>query len=361
MEVLLVFETMSIMSASGLYDVDFDKTNFKRIDAFIEPGTHFIVDSNLVELYPDVLKKIIESENTVIIDASEHTKEVNNVLKIVESLLQKGIKRNNTIVAVGGGVVQDITCFISSVLFRGIKWRFIPTTLLSQADSCIGSKSSINLGEYKNIIGTFKPPEKILICTTFLQTLDQQEIFSGIGEIIKVHAIDGEDSFDEMASSYDLMPIDPLILLKFIENALKIKKKYIELDEFDKGIRNIFNYGHSFGHAIESATNFVIPHGIAVTIGMDMANRIASQMKLTTKDHYRRMHKVLKKNYSTHKSTPIPLDKLVSALKKDKKNTASKLVLIMPVGDKADIQKVEVNANDEFLGYCEDFLDNLSV
>ena len=161
--------------------------------------------------------------------------------------------------------------------------------------------------------------------------------------------------------AYDDMFRDPLILLEFIERALLIKKKFIELDEFDQGIRNIFNYGHSFGHAIESATEFAIPHGIAVTIGMDMAITIATWRNLLSEDHYNRMHSVLSKNYALYKSIEIPLDKLISALKKDKKNTAERLVLIMPMGDDASVQKIEVLADENFSAQCERFLRSLPL
>ena len=356
-----MFDTMEIKSAAGLYEVEFDQTNFTKLDSFIGTSSHFIMDANLVGLYPEVLSRVINHPNTLVIEASEYSKEIMRVLPVIEELIASGIRREHTLVAIGGGVVQDITCFISSVLFLGLSWKFIPTTLLAQADSCIGSKSSINLGKNKNILGTFKPPKKILICPMFLETLDKQEILSGVGEIIKVHAIEGVDSYDDVSMAYDDMFRDPLILLEFIERALLIKKKFIELDEFDQGIRNIFNYGHSFGHAIESATEFAIPHGIAVTIGMDMAITIATWRNLLSEDHYNRMHSVLSKNYALYKSIEIPLDKLISALKKDKKNTAERLVLIMPMGDDASVQKIEVLADENFSAQCERFLRSLPL
>lgn len=351
-----MFESMEISSASGVYKVDFDQSQFERLDGFLEEDSYFILDSKLKDLYPSVLKKVISSPKTVLVDASEYSKEITKVLPVIDSLIKKGIKRNHNIVAIGGGVVQDITCFISSVLFRGVNWSFVPTTLLAQADSCIGSKSSINLGDNKNILGTFKPPRKILVCSQFLKTLSNEEIYSGIGEIIKVHAIDGINSFDLVSAEYDDMLSDPTVLLKFIERALKIKKKFIELDEFDQGIRNIFNYGHSFGHAIESATEFGIPHGIAVTIGMDMANRIAAWRGLVSDDHFNRMHGVLKKNYKQFESTHIPVERVIEAIKKDKKNTSDSLVLIMPTGDDAGIKKIEVAPNEDFSNQCSRFL-----
>jgi len=354
-----VFEALKIKSSLGEYEVKFDQTSFEQLDQFVEGNNHFIIDEKLVGCYPDVLKSVIENPRTILIEASESSKAIIQVLPIIEKLIANGMRRDQTIVAIGGGIIQDITCFISTVLFRGVNWKFIPTTLLSQADSCIGSKSSINLGKTKNILGSFKPPSDILINPMFLQTLDKREIFSGVGEILKVHVIGGVEVYDSVASVYDSLFRDPIVLLEYIKKSLLIKKKYIEIDEFDKGIRNIFNYGHSFGHSIESATKFAIPHGIAVTIGMDMANRIAVDRNLLPEGHYQRMHEVLRKNYLPYIDTKIPLDRLLAALKKDKKNTADALVLIMPVGANADVQKVEVVGDAVFQSQCKSFLDGM--
>jgi 3-dehydroquinate synthase len=264
------------------------------------------------------------------------------------------------LVAIGGGITQDVSCFIASTLFRGVEWRFVPTTLLAQADSCIGSKSSINLGRTKNIIGTFYPPSEVLITPDFLSTLTLEDTQSGIGEILKVHAIDSVESFDKLSSEYDSLFTDENTLNKYIENSLLIKQRYIEIDEFDKSLRNIFNYGHSFGHAIEAATNFEIPHGIAVSIGMDFANRIAVIRGLITNEHFIRMHEVLLKNYEQFKSVKIPIDLFLAALLKDKKNTTDKLVFILPKGSKCEIQKVELSSDDLIKSQCIDFLSGLN-
>ena len=178
-------------------------------------------------------------------------------------------------------------------MFRGLDWDFFPTTLLAQSDSCIGSKSSINSGNIKNILGTFTPPKKIILDVSFLKTLEEKDIYSGIGEMIKVHAINSPESFDQINQSYDKILEDPESMVQFIRASLLFKKRLIELDEFDVGPRNVMNYGHSFGHAIETATNYGIPHGIAVTIGMDMANFVASKLGVTSLSNFERMHALL--------------------------------------------------------------------
>ncbi len=356
-----MYDSIEIQSQSGIYKVEFDLSGVGQLFRHFPGDVHFIVDQELANLYGSELDQILTCEKTIKVIAEEGSKEISRVSPLIETLLKNGIRRQSTIVAIGGGVIQDIACFISTVLYRGVDWNFVPTTLLSQADSCIGSKSSINLGAFKNILGTFKPPKKIVISPEFLTSLERKEIQSGIGEIIKVHIIDGPESFDLLATEFDLFTNDMSVLSRYIERALKIKKKYIELDEFDKGIRNIFNYGHSFGHAIESATDFAVPHGIAVTIGMDMANNIAAWRGLLPSEHRDRMQPVLKANYSAYANVDVPLDGFIEALQRDKKNTVDKLVLIMPLGEKAEVQKVKMDNDLEFRNQCEKFLREMQA
>ena len=355
-----MYEELQVNSATGPYQVRFEQSKVNE-NLFPKHGSaiHYLVDENIAGLYCDQLHAILEMPSTLIIKANEESKSLKKMLPIFEHLVKNGVRRDHSLVAIGGGVIQDITCFISSVYLRGVSWDFIPTTLLSQADSCIGSKSSINIENAKNILGTFYPPKSIVIFTDFLRTLDLREIKSGIGEIIKVHAIDGSDSFDVMAADYKMLESDSAVLLQYIRGALEIKKRFIEVDEFDKGIRNIFNYGHSFGHAIEAATQYAIPHGIAVSMGMDMANSIASQRKLLPKKHFDRMHGVLSENYAGYENTIIPFDLFINALLKDKKNTSTSLGLVFAVGEDAKIARVNLELDATFINQCEFFLGSL--
>jgi len=361
MEDLPVFDPMIIQSQSGSYNVVFEQDFLNDITGIKQGNPHFLVDENIASLYPEQLAGVLESPNTVIIKATEENKSIERVIHVIEQLVDNKIRRGQVLVAIGGGIIQDITCFIASTLLRGIEWRFVPTTLLAQADSCIGSKSSINLGAVKNILGTFNPPKRIWICPAFLDTLEYKEIQSGIGEILKVHAIAGQDQFDKLKLDFDKLIVDREVLLSYIRAALQIKQEYIEIDEFDQGVRNIFNYGHSFGHAIESATSFAVPHGVAVSMGMDMANHIAVMRGLLPEKLCNNMHEVLYTNYMDFKHVQFSLDDLLDALMKDKKNTATELTLIFPVGDKAEIQRVAVSPNEEFRNQCKQFIKGLQA
>jgi len=357
MAVSRVSDTLEIQSHRGPYVVRFETGPVEEIVPRVLAGTaHVLVDANVARLYSDALAPILARPTTILIEATEANKSIEATIPIFQQLVANRIRRDHRMVAIGGGIVQDICCFIASVLLRGVPWTFVPTTLLAQADSCIGSKSSINLGDTKNIIGTFNPPVEIFVYDRFLDTLDTKELRSGIGEILKVHAIDGPSSFDRLAGDFSELLTDRAVLRRYIRAALEIKQRYIEIDEFDRDVRNIFNYGHSFGHAIESATHYAIPHGIAVSIGMDMANSVAAERGLVPVEHARRMHDTLHRNYAAFADAPIPLEPLFDALMKDKKNTSTMLGLILPIGDSAAIQRVQVAPDDAFRAQCKAFL-----
>ena len=359
MVVLHVSEKLIIQSHKGPYTVFFNEDISNNIESVFNYTPHFIVDAKVAHIYRVELDTVLKHPNTILIKATEENKSIGLIIPVIEQLVENKVRRDHYLIAIGGGIIQDITCFIASTLMRGMTWKFFPTTLLAQSDSCIGSKSSINLSDTKNILGTFNPPNEIFICRAFLDTLDHQDILSGIGEILKVHAIQDKAAFDQLSADYGQLLTDQAVLLRYIRDALRIKQKYIEVDEFDRDIRNIFNYGHSFGHAIESATDFAVPHGIAVTIGMDMANRIAFLRNLLPEEQYHRMHGVLRKNYADFTSTIISVDSLLAALMKDKKNTATKLVLILPLGEEARIERVQITPDELFRQQCQQTLEEI--
>jgi 3-dehydroquinate synthase len=326
-------KVITIQSHKGEYAASFMSGGMDQLNNAPVENAVYIIDQNIAQLYQNRLGNILSSQRVIKIEATEENKSLDKIPGYVDELVSVNIRRGQPLVAIGGGIIQDITCFLATTVMRGLPWIFYPTTLLAQSDSCIGSKSSINSGEVKNILGTFTPPDKVVIDVDFLQTLEQREIFSGIGEMLKVHAINSPESFDLISAAYEDILTDPMVMEEFIHNSLSMKKKLIEIDEFDQGVRNVMNYGHSFGHAIESATNYVIPHGIAVTIGMDIANFVSAELKVSNASHFERMHNVLEKNYRTYKHVDISVELLLNALSKDKKNSATQLRLILPGQD----------------------------
>jgi 3-dehydroquinate synthase len=331
MEDSRVSDRMSIRSSKFDYTVEFTDGLPAILREGALDGTHFIVDRRVAELYAGPLKRILSGPSVVQVEAIEENKSLEALPGIVDHLVRHGLRRGQTLVAIGGGIIQDITCFLSATMLRGVPWEFVPTTLLAQTDSCIGSKSSINCAGAKNILGTFTPPRHVHLGTGFLDTLSSTEIHSGVGEILKAHAIDGPRSFDGVAADYPRLLTDRAVLLKHVRRALAIKKPFVEADEYDQNVRLVFNYGHSFGHALEAATEFGIPHGVAVSMGMDIANLVAVRLGVGASEHYRRMHAVLRDNYAEFATTPVPREKFFTALSKDKKNTgAGSVTLILP-------------------------------
>ena len=350
---------MEIKSHKGTYTVDFDDACIERFAEWDLDKTHFIVDRKVAQLYPELLQPVLEATSVLLLDALETNKSLEKLPDYVDFLVNKKIRRNHTLVAIGGGIIQDITSFLAATILRGVEWIFYPTTLLSQADSCIGSKSSINCLGSKNILGTFTPPQKIYLSTTFLSTLELRELKSGVGEMLKVHAIAGLRDFKSIATEYEALFSDSAMMMQRIRRSLEIKKDYIEKDEFDKGPRLIFNYGHSFGHAIEAATNFEIPHGIAVSIGCDMANYCAYRLGISTKAIWKSMSPTFKANYQDYETVDIPFDFFISALGKDKKNVGSDSFSLILPDKKAVIFKDSYPNTSTLRDYFQDYLSEL--
>ncbi|MEK6730663.1 MAG: AroB-related putative sugar phosphate phospholyase (cyclizing) [Pseudomonadota bacterium] len=325
-------EFFEINAHTGNYRVVFEKDVMHYLARDVDKIAHLIIDKNVMSLYQKRLQPILlQAASVLCIETAESAKSLEQLPEYVKFLTAHQLRRDHRLIAIGGGVVQDITCFLAATILRGVKWCFYPTTLLAQADSCIGSKSSLNCGDIKNILGTFTPPEKVIIDVLFLDTLKKCDLQSGMGEMLKVHAIDSPQAFDKIAQDYHAIFEDRALMIKYIRRSLEIKKYYIEIDEFDRHERNVMNYGHSFGHAIESATYYKIPHGIAVSMGMDMANYISPQLKLGRKDTYLRMHDILNENYNDFRDIDISTIRFFEALSKDKKNLGQQaLALILP-------------------------------
>jgi len=336
---------MIIQSKSHPYSVEFFDELAAALSAISTPErSHWLVDQALIEHYPEVFRNVLPEGRTVLIEATEEHKSYDAIGPVFLDLLGKGIRRDGNLVVVGGGVVQDIGCFIATVLARGIRWELVPTTLLAQADSCIGSKSSINIGEFKNQIGTFYSPHRVLLCPSVLQSLPWDEIRSGLGEVIKFQLLTSEAGFRELMDDLADLRANPQRITKWIHRSLEIKKAYIEEDEFDHGRRNLLNYGHTFGHAYESATHYAIPHGIAVALGMLTATYVSVQNGMVAREHFDYVKRQLLPwcaPYGEH-LTRVALDDVILAMRRDKKNTAAGVNCIL-TRDYGKMEKLKVD------------------
>jgi 3-dehydroquinate synthase len=320
---------MKIKSYRKDYYVDFVEEISDNLLTNLSENGFLLIDSNIYNLYP-CFKNAFDESKTFVVKACEQDKSFEYSHLIIERLVESGFKRNHKLIAVGGGITQDLAGFTSSILYRGVEWVFFPTTLLAQADSCIGSKTSINFGGAKNLIGTFHPPSKIYCFDGFLPTLKEDDIKSGIGEMLHYFLIEDTKLAENLMSQYDQILAGNLSLVsEHTSQSLKIKKKLIEKDEFDAKERKIFNYGHTFGHAIETLTNYSISHGRAVTLGIDLANFISYKLGFIKYELYNKLHKIIYKNIPTFTFKEEELNRYISLLSKDKKNVDKSIGCIL--------------------------------
>jgi 3-dehydroquinate synthase len=349
---------MEIQSQSHPYTVEeFPSLQAALCDFQNRPGVFCLADKRVYSFYEKDFLAVFPREGILQIDASEEQKSFEQLPPIFIWLLQNGMRRDGCLVVVGGGVLQDIGCFIASVLFRGLRWELVPTTLLAQCDSCIGSKSSINIQAYKNQIGTFYSPHRVRMDFSVLKTLPWDEIRSGVGEAIKLHLLTSEEDFRQLMADLETLPGNEKVLPKWIMHSLEIKKVYIEKDEFDRGVRNLLNYGHTFGHAYESASHFGIPHGIGVTLGMLTATYVSSKMGWVTTEYFQELRRRLRPWYQPYeqKLKSLDLTKVFNAIKHDKKNTRDAVHCILTRGA-GRMEKTAVNLDQQLRPWVTEFV-----
>ncbi len=343
------------------YKVSFEP-DFSFVSTLIEQeNAVFIIDRIVFKQYEYEFSSI-SPERLLLIDAVEENKTYDFVSKLYEFLMSLNCKKNAHLVSIGGGIIQDISGFTASTLYRGVHWTFIPTTLLAQADSCVGSKTSLNFGRFKNIVGSFYPPHQIHICSQFLDSLSEHEINSGCGEIIKFMLLDDRHNIClEFIEKTVLNAVNSGDFLPALEQSLGVKQSYIKQDEFDTGKRNLFNYGHCFGHALESSSDFRIPHGIAVIYGMIFANIVAMSRGLVTQAQCKLWRNTL---FDKHLSL-VPLEseldktKIINALKNDKKRIGEFLTMIIPSSKTVDAIKINDLTEQEVLVALDIFLKDV--
>jgi 3-dehydroquinate synthase len=337
----------SIKTSTGSYRV--------RIGSnLIDPCTvgndvAWVIDANVARLHASVMPPSFISQ-----EATESAKNLESVTRLLEQLRDLGGTRHTHMMAAGGGIVQDLATFSASCYMRGIRWTYLPTTMLSMVDSCIGGKSSLNVGRYKNIAGNFYPPEEVVIDTRFCDTLTDEQMAEGLCEAAKICYAESDTTFADYLSLAESQPMPPRgeQLAKLIRHSLWTKKRFIEEDEFDQGIRLLLNFGHTFGHAIEGATSYAISHGMAVGLGMlaaahcsvrlgHVSNDLANVSSLT--HHIRRLLRS-----APHLSTSLqkmrPEDAMECFLS-DKKHSADFFTLIL-FDQKGRLQRVKLPRSD---------------
>ena len=311
-------------------------------------GGTSIIDANIKDLY---FKDI--NQGVHVIFSSEENKNIESVLKIVDHLIINGLNKSDSVTVVGGGVVQDVATLATAIYMRGILWRFVPTTLQAMIDSCIGGKSSINHGGAKNILGNFYPPTEIVIDVNFLSTLNEKDIICGLVEGAKICAASGAESLNHFLSRANLLSNpyekhEEALWNDLIEFVLLQKKKFIEEDEFDLGIRKLLNFGHTFGHALEASTNFAIPHGVAVGIGILISSEYSesetNSISKVLNPFIERILEPVMSDYTTFLSS-LDQSKYLGALRQDKKSQHGNYNFILPTTNGLGLSR-EVISNE---------------
>ncbi|MBN1381882.1 MAG: 3-dehydroquinate synthase [Deltaproteobacteria bacterium] len=325
---------------STSYDITIGSDIRDRIGLMIMkdyPAGRYVVitDSTVAGLhgraFMDTMKAAGLTIDLIEFPAGEKSKNMETALCLIKKLFDLGVDRNSLLIALGGGVVGDITGFIASIYMRSVPYIQIPTTLLAQVDSSIGGKTAVDLPEGKNLLGTFYQPKAVFIDTKFLETLSDQEYKNGIAEIIKYGVIDSEDFFQAQESGIEaLKNRETSHLLKLIEQSCRIKKGFVEIDEKDNGIRHILNFGHTIGHAMEAESNFTMPHGYAVALGMIAISRICEKLHNLSVNETRRIEKLIAAfDLPPLIPTEIPTDGIISRLHGDKKKKDGKVQFIL--------------------------------
>jgi len=332
-----------------VFSKDFVK-NFKKFNFGCKYA--IIADSNVKKLYGGKIKKLLKLSGLESEIFSFPCGEKNKTLKtaelIIEQLFKKKFHRDDCIIALGGGVVGDLSGFIASIYMRGVRLIQIPTTLLAMVDSSIGGKTGVDTFYGKNLIGTFYQPENIYIDVNFLKTLPKKEEKNGIAEVIK-YGIIKKPKLLNMLIKYTKADDTNKgkTILKIVKSCVKIKNSIVEKDEKEKNIRKILNYGHTFGHIIEKLSGYKISHGEAVSIGMNLINKIAVNKKILSENHYGKIKKILELfELPVSISKNIKITDLVDLLKYDKKIITEKNVFIVPKRIGKIIFTTDITKND---------------
>lgn len=300
-----------------------------------------ITDERVAPLYLERAKNALSSYvvHSIVIKGHEESKTLNCYEETIETLISQGIRRNHLFVALGGGVIGDLTGFIAGTLYRGIPYIQIPTTLLSQTDSSIGGKTGINLKEGKNLLGVFNQPLVVLIDPLTLVTLPKREYLSGLAELVK-HGLIMDETIITRLEEKGHVTEDILF------DSINVKNKVVSIDEFDTGLRMILNFGHTFGHAIEKKGNFeTYTHGEAVEMGMRIAVFLGEMLGITEEGTELRVNDLFDR--LGFEPNTFDIEELLPLLSIDKKNLGGilHLILLKKIGETVvyPIKEEEIN------------------
>ena len=314
--------------------------SLENFDGYIAGKDIAIITNEVVApLYLNEISDLFSNRNVIeyILPDGEQEKKLKTVHKIIDRLMEAGFGRDSTLIALGGGVVGDITGFTASIFMRGINFIQIPTTLLAQVDASVGGKTAVNHKSGKNLIGSFYQPQCVICDSIFLATLEATEISAGLAEIIKYGLIFDSEFFQWLQKNMQqILSNDRAAVDYVIQRSCAIKAEIVAQDEKEQSVRALLNFGHTFGHAIEKLTGYGNwTHGDAVAVGMVLAARLSEKMSLITPEDVQNIEEIL-----TAANLPISLPnidpaELLAAMQSDKKvkDRNIQLVLLKNIGE----------------------------
>lgn len=303
-----------------------------------------VTDENVGARYLDGLMDSLQTDGieavSVTLPAGEKTKSFDYLTKVCDVLLEARIERNDTVIALGGGVIGDLTGFAAGIVRRGVRFVQIPTSLLSQVDSSVGGKTGINARQGKNLVGIFNQPDLVLADTDVLDTLSEREFRAGYAEVAKYGLIDKPDFFEWLENNWREVFAGGAARIEAIAVSCQAKADVVAADERENGRRALLNLGHTFGHALEAATQYDssrLVHGEGVSIGMVLAHRFSARMNLVSPDLADRVEAHLKAVGLPTRMDQIPgelppTDVLMEAIAQDKKVKSGQLTFILTRG-----------------------------
>ena len=335
------------LSAMGEYDVIV--SDISDLKNFPMQNPIIVTDENVGTFHLDTIKEIIGQDAPyVICHAGEEHKNLNTISQLWHSFLQHGLDRKSTVIALGGGVIGDLTGFAASTYMRGINWIAVSTTLLSMVDASLGGKTGFDLPEGKNLIGSFYPPKLVLADSNFLLTLPERELRAGMAEVVKHGIISNPELFDMCSRGMDWVKGH---LEKIVKRAMSVKIQVIEEDPYEKGIRATLNLGHTVGHAVELVSRFELRHGEAISIGTVVEAGYAERTGMARKGLTNEIANVLSNlNLPTRIPDGMPRDEIIRAMRVDKKKNLKAIRFALPV----EIGKVELVEVSDFEAVIQD-------
>lgn len=325
--------TLQIYSNVQSYSVQIQSGLFSDLKEYLKPYTRLFVltDRNVYSWYGSLLQEHLEKKayHLEIIEPGESQKSWEQAQFLFEKMCAFQMDRQTPILAVGGGVISDLGGFCASLYLRGIPLLLCPTTLLAQVDACVGGKVAVNFLQTKNRLGQFYAPRHIFVDPTLIRTLPDRELRSGVGEMIKYGMI-GPFSLLEKLSQISLEAFRTQNIEEWITLCLETKKRFVEADERDQGLRAILNFGHTLGHALESTQNFTLTHGEAVALGMYAVTRFAKDNGILKDVSVLSLLEKTLRHFDFPLQLTVSRQELEKFLVRDKKNQENVLCLILP-------------------------------